>query len=123
MSSEWINMEDKAPEEGQRVIIFTSDNRGILYDYVFVEDYEGNIGNDFFEAYRDGFQCVRNATHWMPMIQPPTSEIPYHKKGEYYIASKVEWNRSHIEDFILNQKDIDEIAQKVINENFWELTE
>jgi hypothetical protein len=72
MEINWINIKDRLPKEGQRVILFYEGE--VCYDYVLVKNYGKIKSNDFFEPYHSGYSCVRTATHWMPIIEPPIIE-------------------------------------------------
>lgn len=70
--SEWIKVKDRMPKEGQHVDIWAGEHHNCrMTDYVLIKNYAGQKGNDFFEPISSGITCVRCATHWMPLPEPP----------------------------------------------------
>lgn len=67
--SEWISVKDRMPKNKQIVDIWRDGER--LCNYEIFKDYKGQKGNTFFEPIEFGVCCVRNATHWMPLPEPP----------------------------------------------------
>lgn len=70
MSEEWIRVEDRLPEIGDKVLIYFGAIDNILMATVGV-DYDGNV--IFFGYYRDCYSCdhAEDITHWMPLPKPP----------------------------------------------------
>jgi hypothetical protein len=65
--SEWISVDEKLPQHGDRVLIFSN--------YIQIKHYE-KLGGEFI--FYDGdtdFYCPvgqeRNVTHWMPLPKEP----------------------------------------------------
>jgi hypothetical protein len=69
--SEWISVKDRLPESGERVIVFVPDYKEVCCDYVYARKYADIKGNDFFRPFNSGYSCIRTATHWMPLPEPP----------------------------------------------------
>lgn len=70
--SEWIKCSERLPEPGVPVDIWVPDEQhSRLADYILRSNYAGVEGNSFFEPLGSGRSCVRNATHWMPLPEPP----------------------------------------------------
>ena len=63
---DWINIKDKLPEEGQKVIYYFKET-GISIGY-----YSCKGGCDCFYSH-DGWLCD-DVTHWMPLPKPPDGE-------------------------------------------------
>lgn len=72
---EWISVNDKLPEKGDFVIIFTKYN-WIEYSYEYCGD------GEFYESNFDKTRNIDsrplskdcNVTHWMPLPLPPNSK-------------------------------------------------
>ena len=74
---EWISVKDRLPEIGEIVDLWDGKRRHT--EYKINISYNGQIGNDFFSPVRGGVTVIRyhgesyytNATHWMPLPEPP----------------------------------------------------
>lgn len=65
----WINIEDRLPEEGQRVIIYFKMTGIDIMKYHDLEGTEDRImGKNLFTG--RGF-LTDDVTHWMPLPEPP----------------------------------------------------
>jgi hypothetical protein len=71
MLDKWIPCRERMPKSRQRVILYVPVYGEICCDYVYEQDYKGNKGNSFFSPYHSGYSCIRDATHWMPLPEPP----------------------------------------------------
>ncbi len=60
---EWVNIKDRLPEEGQRVLCFNG--------YIYLKDYDSVFydGERHWTGSRIG--QIAEVTHWMPLPQPP----------------------------------------------------
>ena len=54
----WIPVTERLPDEGEIVLIFSKTHKTILFDWI--------RNNEWL--------CFGNATHWMPLPEPPESE-------------------------------------------------
>jgi hypothetical protein len=65
----WLPIES-APRDGTPVIIWYPDWQEVCFGMRWIELSKGNA---FFEPAPGfpGYTCVRTATHWMPMPEPP----------------------------------------------------
>ena len=64
---DWISVEDRLPEEGENVLIYTKTditNYGMYTKRYGFSEREGFICGD-------GFMWVNTASHWMPLPTPP----------------------------------------------------
>lgn len=59
---QWISVEDRLPEDGQRVITF----RNGIYEFQSFEKRRNGWMND-----ENWFWSMATVTHWMPLPQPP----------------------------------------------------
>jgi hypothetical protein len=67
---EWVSVEDRLPEEGQVVSIW-SEQHGFQSKYYLTVYSESN---KFFEPFQSGISVIRDVTHWQPLPQPPKSD-------------------------------------------------
>lgn len=65
--SEWQPIET-APKDGQVIDLWRGGKRIVEYKWVQLTP-----DNGFFEPYGAGICVVRDATHWMPLPDPPKS--------------------------------------------------
>lgn len=70
----WISVKDRLPSEGEVVDVWIGVYKERWTNYLYVRDYKGQKGNDFFDPVSSGLCCIRNASHWMPVPKPPESE-------------------------------------------------
>ena len=56
--STWIPVTERLPDDGETVLIFSKTHKTILFDWI--------RNNEWL--------CFGNATHWMPLPEPPESE-------------------------------------------------
>ena len=60
---EWISVEDKLPEDGQKVLFSRFNEKGVYCgDYLFNRGFASQ-GRDYYYI-----------THWMPLPEPPKPE-------------------------------------------------
>lgn len=71
----WISIKDRPPKQEECVDIW-SKSCGRLANYKYVINYAGKVGNNFFDPVRSGIVCIRDATHWMPIPDPPATDTP-----------------------------------------------
>ena len=57
---EWISVEDRLPEQGQEVIVYSG---GVLKPTVFA-----------YQFWNKNYDSWARITHWMPLPQPPKGE-------------------------------------------------
>ena len=67
--SEWINISDKAPEDGQRVIYYFKPLGMFMGHYERCKGEAALYGTHCFES-AHGF-LTDDVTHWMPLPEPP----------------------------------------------------
>lgn len=67
-SNNWISVDDKLPEDLEKVLIVYEDSDNIL-----MASYKNGLtGKDFYVYYADGRKPTHTpVTHWMPLPKPP----------------------------------------------------
>jgi hypothetical protein len=70
--SQWVSVEDRMPENGEIVDVYISKYEERHCNYEYTRDYNGQLGNNFFDPISGGLSCIRNASHWMYAPEPPT---------------------------------------------------
>jgi hypothetical protein len=64
----WISVNDRMPEDGQEVIIYSEGGKVEAGVY-----YSNEFGFDYYDvSIRD---IIVNVTHWMPLPEPPKDAI------------------------------------------------
>lgn len=63
---EWIDVKERLPEKNTRVLIYIKPRKG-LNPHITVAKF---IGDMFLGG--EGYFSFENATHWMPLPEPPT---------------------------------------------------
>jgi hypothetical protein len=61
---------ETAPKDGTPVDLWDEKYGGRMVNMRRV-DHNGDGKNVYYEAVDEGYTCVRTATHWMPIPEPP----------------------------------------------------
>jgi len=72
--SEWISVEDRLPDKSKDVLIVSGKEITVAYLDQWLE---WSLGGDY-ECTYDMADCVltnKKPTHWMPLPEPPKSEV------------------------------------------------
>ncbi len=65
---EWISVDDRMPQEGEKVLIYIP-FRGVHLNYVsYVE------GGKWFVPAMYGRNNITDVTHWLPLPEPPKED-------------------------------------------------
>ena len=67
--SEWISVDERLPDPGLPILIFTRKNRYYVGYY-----YKAVVDTTYTGFYADSVK--RDVTHWMPMPEPPITDKP-----------------------------------------------
>lgn len=59
---------ETAPKDGTVVDLYRQSYSERLCNYKWIQL---SPSNGFFECVESGYTCVRDATHWMPLPEPP----------------------------------------------------
>ena len=60
---EWINIDEKLPENGLRVLCYN--------DYIHLKDYDSGFHDGEFHWTSNRIGQIEGVTHWMPLPKPP----------------------------------------------------
>lgn len=60
--AEWISVEERLPENGVKVLVYSAENKN---------DYEIGAYSDTYKGFFVRQFCYENITHWMPLPRTP----------------------------------------------------
>jgi hypothetical protein len=68
--NEWIDIVKLTPPDNQAVDVWSA-SCGRCTNCGYVRNIGGKKGNNFFVSMNAGPACIRDATHWMRIPEPP----------------------------------------------------
>ena len=72
LENPWVSVKEKLPRKGQVVDVLYMGKRET--NYIYIKDYNGKKGNNFFDPVRGGYCCLRDVKFYIQHPKPPTKE-------------------------------------------------